>query len=69
MKPAVRNINFNIYASTEEEAERGRKAIIRFIDIIDQHEAHVSGNKLDEAMNKLYSSPFVFSQILKFFKN
>ena len=69
MKPAVRNINFNIYAGSEEEAERGRKAIIKFIDIIDQHEAHVSGNKLDEAMKKLYSSPFVFSQILKFFKD
>jgi len=64
----TRQISFNIYASSDEEAEKGRQAIIRFINIIGQHGAMVSGNKLSEAVGKLGSSPFIFSQILKFFK-
>ena len=64
----TRQISFNIYASSDEEAEKGRQAIIRFINIIGQHGAMVSGNKLYEAVGKLNSSPFVFSQILSFFK-
>ena len=68
MKPGIRNINFNIYANSEEEAERGRKAFVRFIDIMDNQEAHVTGDKLDEAIKLLYSNPFVTSQIIRFFK-
>lgn len=68
MKPEIRNINFNIYANSDEEAEKGRKAIIKFIDIMDQHDAHVTGNKLDEAVRLLYSNSFITSQIIQFFK-
>lgn len=64
----VRNISFNIYASSDEEAEKGRKAIIQFINIMGQHGAMVSGNKIAEAVGKLNGSPFVFSQIINFFK-
>ena len=64
----VRNISFNIYASSDEEAERGRKAIIRFINIMGQQGAMVSGDKISEAVSKLNSSPFVTSQIINFFK-
>ena len=64
----IRPITFNIYASSEEEAERGRKAIVTFINIIGQQGAKVSGDKLHEAIGKLPHSPFVFNQILKFFK-
>ena len=65
----VRQITFNIYASSDEEAERGRKAIIQFINIMGQHGAMVSGEKLASAISKLNSSPFIFSQILNFFKH
>lgn len=64
----IRNINFNIYASSDEEAERGRKAIVQFINIMGQQGAMVSGDKLVKAMAKLGESPFMASQIIKFFK-
>ena len=68
MKPEIRNISFNIYADSYEEAEQGRMAFIRFIDIMDQHDAHVTGKKLDDALKLLYSNSFITSQIIKFFK-
>ena len=64
----IRPITFNIYASTDEEAEKGRKAIVTFINIMGQHGAMVSGEKLAEAVTKLNDSPFITSQIIKFFK-
>lgn len=67
-KLKVQPITFNIYAADKEEAEAGRKAIIRFINIIGQHGARVSGSKLSEAVAKMGNAPFVTSQIIKFFK-
>ena len=64
----IRNISFDIYANSDEEAEKGRKAIILFINIMRQQGAAVSGNKIAEAVSKLNGSPFVISQIIKFFK-
>ena len=64
----IKKISFNIYAGSDEEAERGRKAIIQFIDIIGQHGAMVSGNKLAEAVAKIPENSFVLSQIIRFFK-
>lgn len=64
----IRQISFNIYASSDDEAERGRKAIITFINTIGQHGAMVTGDKLHEAVSHLPRSPFVFNQIVKFFK-
>jgi hypothetical protein len=68
MAKQVRNISLNIYADTDEEAERGRKAMIKFISIMGQHGAMVSGDKLHEAISHIGDSPFVMSQIIKFFK-
>lgn len=68
MKQAVRNISFNIYANSEEEAERGRRAIVNFIDIMGQHGARVSGDKLYEAVKMLNTTPFITGQIINFFK-
>ena len=68
MDQQIRPISFNIYASSDEEAERGRKAIIQFINIMGQHGAMVSGNKIAEAVSKLNTSPFITSQIISFFK-
>lgn len=64
----IRNISFNIYAESEEEAEKGRMAIIRFINMMGQNGAMVSGKKISEAVTRLNSSPFIASQIIKFFK-
>ncbi|MDD6017106.1 MAG: hypothetical protein PUC18_12680 [Prevotellaceae bacterium] len=64
----IKNISFNIYASSDEEAEKGRQAIVKFIDIIGQHGAKVSGNKLSEAIAKMQSTPFIATQIINFFK-
>lgn len=68
MDNKVRQITFNIYADSEEEAEKGRKAIVKFINIMGQHGAMVSGHKLEEAVSKLNDCPFITSQIIKFFK-
>ena len=65
----IRKISFNIYANSDEEAERGCKAIKQFIDIIGQHGAMVSGNKLHEAIGRLGDNTFILSQIIKFFKS
>lgn len=64
----VKKIAFNIYADSDEEAEKGRKAIIEFIDLMGRHGARVSGSKLSEAVEKLRGASFVLAQIINFFK-
>lgn len=64
----VRKISFNIYASSDEEAEKGRKAIVQFINIMGQHGAMVSGDKLHEAISHIGDNSFIMSQIISFFK-
>ena len=68
MEDEVRNISFNIYADSDEEAERGRKAIIYFINLMGQHGAKVTGDKLHDAVKMINTNPFITSQIIKFFK-
>ena len=68
MAQDIQPITFNIYARDEQEAERGRAAIIKFINILGQHGAKFSGDKIAEAVGKLSGHPFVASQIFKFFK-
>lgn len=67
METDIRKIAFNIYAETDEEAEKGRKAIIQFINIMGQHGAKVTGNKIAEAVNRLNDNQFILNQIIKFF--
>lgn len=68
MEQNIRKIAFNIYASSEDEAERGRKAIVSFINIMGQHGAMVSGEKIAEAVGMMSNNSFITSQIIKFFK-
>lgn len=68
MEQEIKTITFNIYAKDDAEAERGRNAIVRFINIIGQHGAKVSGDKIAEAVGMLNNSPFIVSQIINFFK-
>lgn len=69
MAMEIRKISFNIYADSDEEAEKGRKAIIQFINIMGQNGARVSGEKISEAVSRLSSTPFITTQIINFFKN
>ena len=69
MEQNIRKISFNIYADSDEEAERGRRAIIRFINIIGQHGAKVTGNKIGDAVGRFSSHPLIASQIINFFKS
>lgn len=68
MEQNIRPITFNIYAATDEEAERGRKAIIQFINLMGQHGAKVSGSKIADAVSRLGSNSFIANQIINFFK-
>ena len=68
MEQEIRNISFNIYAKDDAEADRGRNAIVKFINVMGQHGGKVSGDKLDEAVKMLYSNSFITSQIINFFK-
>ena len=61
-------IQFCIYAKDQTEADKGRKAIIDFINIMRDHEAPVTGNKLMEAVGRMSNSPFIVNQIIKFFR-
>lgn len=65
----IKSITFNIYADTDEEAEKGRKAIIQFINIMGQHGAKVSGNRIAEAVSRLNNIPFITTKIIQFFKD
>lgn len=67
METDIRKIAFNIYAETDEEAEKGRKALIQFINIMGQHGAKVTGNKIAEAVSRLNDNQFILNQIIKFF--
>lgn len=64
----IKQITFNIYADSDEEAEKGRKAIVQFINIVGQHGAKVSGQKLHEAVSHIGDNTFIMSQIIAFFK-
>lgn len=65
----IKSITFNIYADTDAEAEKGRKAIIQFINIMGQHGAKVSGNRIAEAVSRLNNIPFITTKIIQFFKD
>lgn len=62
------NIDFQIYARSEQEAERGRQALIQFIGIMKGMDIAVTGEKLVQAVGKLNSSPFIFKEIVKFLR-
>lgn len=61
-------IELNIYAEDEQEAERGRQALISFIELMRKNGVAVRGNKLNEAVSLLGNNRFIQSQIINFFK-
>ena len=69
MDQEIRQITFNIYASNDHEAEKGRQAFVQFINVMGQNGAKVTGDRLYDAFMMLHKNPFITSQIIKFFKN
>ena len=61
-------IEVNIYAEDSAEAERGRAALVAFIEMMRQNGAAVRGDKLHEAVNTLQRNAFAKSQITNFFR-
>ena len=61
-------ITLNIYASSPDEAERGRQALIRFIDIMRQHGAAVRGDKISSAVAALENKRFVLQQVINYLR-
>lgn len=68
MEKEIRQIAFNIYASNDQEAERGRQAFIQFIKIMGMNGAKVTGDKLYEAFKLINTNSFITSKIINFFK-
>lgn len=68
MTNGIKQITLNIYADTDDEAEKGRQALIQFINMVGQYGAKVSGNKIAEAVGRLDSNQFIKSQIINFFR-
>ena len=68
MNPNVKKISFNIFAADDAEAQQGENAIKQFIKLMCENGAMVSGNKIAQAVDKLKNSPFVKSEIIKFFQ-
>ena len=61
-------IELQIYAENEQEAEQGKQALIKFIDIMRQNGAAVRGNKLVDAVRRMEANKFVRNQIINFFR-
>lgn len=61
-------IELQIYAENEQEAEAGRDALVKFIDMMRRYGVAVRGSKLQEAVSHLDGNQFVKSQIVNFFR-
>lgn len=61
-------IEISIYAEDAAEAERGRAALVSFIELMRQNGAAVRGNKMQEAVNMLQRNAFAKNQIINFFR-
>lgn len=62
------NIQFQIYADSELEAEQARRAIVAFIADLANCGRAVTGNKISEALPRWKDDVFVRNRILNFFK-
>lgn len=63
----VKKISFNIFASDDDEAQRGEQAIKDFIALMCSKGVKVTGDKIAEAVEKLNGSSFILHEIIKFF--
>ena len=68
MDDKIIKIEFNIWATNEEEVAELRKEICAFIDFHGQHGRKVSARKLTEALRRWQSNPFVRQSIIAHFQ-
>ena len=61
-------ITVNIYAESEEEAERARHALGGFVDDMGRIGIAVRGSKIADGISRWEKNAFVKSQIIKHFK-
>ena len=61
-------IELQIYAEDEQEAARGRDALVMFIEMMRRSGAAVRGTKLEEAVSRLENNQFIKQQIVNFFR-
>jgi len=64
----IYDINLQIYAESEQEAQQGKEALVTFIEIMRQNGSAVRGSKLVEAVSRLDNSQFIKNQIINFFR-
>lgn len=62
-------VKFNIYATSQEEADAVSKAIIAFISENAQHGIAVTATKCLQAVSNWGSNPFIKNRITNYFKN
>lgn len=62
------NIQFQIYADSEQEAENARKAIVVFISELANCGRAVTGNKIAEGLPRWKENVLVRNRVLDFFK-
>lgn len=61
-------INFKVYADTQEEADAASKALQDFVNEHAAEERAVTAQKLTECVPKWKDNLFVKNQIIKYFK-
>ena len=61
-------IELQIYAEDEQEAARGKDALVMFIEMMRKSGAAVRGTKLEEAVSRLENNQFIKQQIVNFFR-
>ena len=62
------NIQFQIYADSELEAENAKKAIVSFIGELANCGRAVTGSKIAEALPRWKDNVLVRNRIMEFFK-
>lgn len=68
MDDKIIKIEFNIWATNEEEVAELRKEICTFIDFHGQQGRKVSARKLTEALRSWHHNPFVKQSIINHFR-
>ena len=65
----VRNISFNIYADSDEEAQALKGAIVEFINWFGKRGVKVKANAVAKAINGWESNALIRNQIIKYINN
>lgn len=68
MDDKVIKVEFNVWASSEEDGIALRKAIGEFIDWHGQQGRKVSARKLADAIGRWQENPFVRNHIINYFR-